>query len=1104
MADLSDIKQRLADNAEALAFDLFGQPTRRTSQKLLFGRKGSTVVNIAGRYKGNFRSWEADESGSMIDAIMFAIGCDFHEALDWGKRWLGDGDDWTPPRPPKKRQPVFDVDEEEIRRRKRAQQIWHESEPARGTLGEQYLHRRAIFADWPHDAVRYHAKSQSLVVASTAPETGETAQGVTSIQRIYLRSDGQARVDNDGQKIKRSLGPRYKGAVRLAGNTNALCLAEGPETGLSVWSATQIETWVALGQMAHVDLDPIPLDKTIVICRDDDPRNAPVRIALRKQIKLWRREGRTVLEVSPNTRSRGNKFDFNDLLQAEGPEAITRRIDEIVANKSHRSVVHAPVEFARIKTEDAIKSAIKDLLAGSATPIAIPVATGLGKTRAYIEAVRKELTHNPLAGPVVIAVPTHKLSDELSERFGTEVKVASYRGRDADDPRKPGEQMCLDLKTVREVQKVGGDAQTLVCANGDKKCPFFDQCGYQRQRQQTGNVWLVSHAALFNIKPSFVPEPKLRVLDENFTKVGVVGTGGTDRLFVTEYEVERQPLHGKNNSFADADLDAELMPSRKKLLAVIRSNGIGPISRQALIDEGLTHDACNEAHKLEWKRKQEISIWPGMPKKERREVLASVSGNNNIVRMDRMWRLLAMQLDENGPELSGNLYIAEETDDETGATQRVLRLQYRQDIRDGWDSPTLYVDATPSMSAAELYLPNLKRHDPIQADTPHQTIIQYPDKAFGKVALTKGENREKQIDEIWNWTLARTRETGGRWLLVCQKAVEEIIVDRHKIPDHIDLAHHNAVAGQDRWKDIRGMVVVGRTQPPPEAVRREASALTGEHIGLELDPNDWYPSITQEISAQSGQRRTIDIDVATHPLAEEVRYRTCEAELSQIIGRARGVNRSQENPVEIHVLTNTSLKEEVSKFAEWKRPSKDEQLLAHHGIWLSSISDAAKVLKISPNTLKVARQRMGTNSYKDYLYGTVPNLRTVEYQLIGAGKSRQRAVFDPSEIADVREWLTKHLGELRLCEVKKPSAAPPLTDDLMAWESGTMPRSIAATVVGVQKDCAISQEEMAQRFGVSRPHLANALQGRFGLAEDAVARIKAFLDDPPTVQPNLF
>ena len=56
MADLSDIKQRLADNAEALAFDLFGQPTRRTSQKLLFGRKGSTVVNVAGGVRHDRRA----------------------------------------------------------------------------------------------------------------------------------------------------------------------------------------------------------------------------------------------------------------------------------------------------------------------------------------------------------------------------------------------------------------------------------------------------------------------------------------------------------------------------------------------------------------------------------------------------------------------------------------------------------------------------------------------------------------------------------------------------------------------------------------------------------------------------------------------------------------------------------------------------------------------------------------------------------------------------------------------------------------------------------------------------------------------------------------
>ena len=55
--------------------------------------------------------------------------------------------------------------------------------------------------------------------------------------------------------------------------------------------------------------------------------------------------------------------------------------------------------------------------------------------------------------------------------------------------------------------------------------------------------------------------------------------------------------------------------------------------------------------------------------------------------------------------------------------------------------------------------------------------------------------------------------------------VEDIIRDRFDIPDFIDLAHHNAIAGRDRWKDVDHLVVVGRTQPPPQAVANIAGAL---------------------------------------------------------------------------------------------------------------------------------------------------------------------------------------------------------------------------------------------------------------------------------------
>ena len=48
-----------------------------------------------------------------------------------------------------------------------------------------------------------------------------------------------------------------------------LLLAEGPETGLSVWAATGAETWVALGSMSLLEL---PAGRRMAACRDDDQR----------------------------------------------------------------------------------------------------------------------------------------------------------------------------------------------------------------------------------------------------------------------------------------------------------------------------------------------------------------------------------------------------------------------------------------------------------------------------------------------------------------------------------------------------------------------------------------------------------------------------------------------------------------------------------------------------------------------------------------------------------------------------------------------------------------------------------------------------------------
>ena len=86
-----------------------------------------------------------------------------------------------------------------------------------------------------------------------------------------------------------------------------------------------------------------------------------------------------------------------------------------------------------------------------------------------------------------ILFSTRSLRSEVLARIEArtkgQVSVAVWRGREAADPDTAGKHMCHDLDAVRDVQKVGGDPQELVCAKGGRTCPFYDVCGYQRQRR---------------------------------------------------------------------------------------------------------------------------------------------------------------------------------------------------------------------------------------------------------------------------------------------------------------------------------------------------------------------------------------------------------------------------------------------------------------------------------------------------------------------------------------------------------------------------------------------------------------------------------------------
>ena len=79
------------------------------------------------------------------------------------------------------------------------------------------------------------------------------------------------------------------------------------------------------------------------------------------------------------------------------------------------------------------------------------------------------------------------------------------------------------------------------------------------------------------------------------------------------------------------------------------------------------------------------------------------------------------------------------------------------------------------------------------------------------------------------------------------------------------------------------------------------------------------------------------------PLAEAIRWQSCEGELVQIIGRARGVNRTAADPVDVLVLTDVPLPMPLAGTLDAVEltPGPADQMMAAGGVIIENPTDAA-------------------------------------------------------------------------------------------------------------------------------------------------------------------
>jgi hypothetical protein len=250
-------------------------------------------------------------------------------------------------------------------------------------------------------------------------------------------------------------------------------------------------------------------------------------------------------------------------------------------------------------------------------------------------------------------------------------------------------------------------------------------------------------------------------------------------------------------------------------------------------------------------------------------------------------------------------------------------------------------------------------------------------------------------------------------------------------------AHFNKITELDGYGNVDALFVIGRTLPKPQDTRRMALALFGADIPLE-NPTEYPIGVLMEDGSGLG----IVGRLHTNPYLESIRQACADAEVIQAVGRGRGVNRTEDRPLRVYLLTDSVVPFPVQSVEAWRdvEPTCLDRMWLAGGVAFNA-SDAAALypdLFGSANAAKKAIQgaaRSGTASpdqthkgrilYRYLIEDSPPvNGADLIYQVAGARQKLRRATVPAERIEEFRSRLEAIHGPLPRFEVQRRKPAP--------------------------------------------------------------------------------
>ncbi|MEI7606783.1 MAG: hypothetical protein WCJ64_05315, partial [Rhodospirillaceae bacterium] len=569
----------------------------------------------------------------------------------------------------------------------------------------------------------------------------------------------------------------------------------------------------------------------------------------------------------------------------------------------------------------------------------IITAPAIGKSH-LVRRVLAEISKKHFPGrPLVVLTPTLDLAEEAAEKGRAHGLIAAViRGRDADQASGDGK-MCLDPEAAKDAWGVGENVQSTVCKRTERGeetvyCQHYAYCPYQLQRIDAGvaNIIYMPHQHLFQEKPEVIGDLIALVIDESFHQAGV----NTNRDVITCDHLARSRDVLDASGDVDSSKTLQLLDLNRRLRrAIARCDG--PLTAEALSVEGVFEDNATEARRLWYATLRPSGIRPGMPAEERRKLRERVEENNKAARRyASLWRIVRDFI--NSGETSTTWLRCQTIKTNDGDTPGCY-MTFRKEIRKGWMVPTLLLDATMREELVRPFFPRITIFEAPYPQTPHAEIVQVRGAPVTEQKLSDSKKRRGKdlttakyhLSELAHYIEIRARQF--RKLLVITQQEFEVSLREIGLPANVETAHFNNVRGIDRWRNVDYVLVIGRTLPAPGAAEVPAEALTGRVVTPLLPepprPTAWYP------------KREGGSEYHPDPTAEAVRWGICEAELVQVIGRARAINRTADNPVLVEVMCDVSLPLPVNRTVRWSAPTRFEVMVAR-GVVLENLRDRAR------------------------------------------------------------------------------------------------------------------------------------------------------------------